>query len=237
METILVVEDEPDIRELIAYNLELSGYNVLKYPDGEKGLDAVRKEKPDLVLLDLMLPGIDGVTVCKKIKRDPKIKNIPVIMLTARTTDDDMIEGLEVGADDYVTKPFNPRVLLARIKIALRKGSAGEGSGNEGKVPDKILLEHIEISLRRHEVLVEGNPVLLSATEFGILSFLASNVGIVFSRDRIIDAVKGDDYPVTGRAVDVQILGIRRKLGEWSSLVETVRGVGYRLNDELRSED
>lgn len=225
---ILIVEDETDIRELIGFNLELNNFTVIKVDTGKKGLSEVQKDPPDLIILDLMLPDMDGYAVCKNLKRDDRLKKIPVIMLTARSQEDDMIQGLEAGADDYITKPFSPRILLARVKTALRRNALPSDS----PAIKTIRIHGIEMDPARFKVLVDGQPVDFSVTEFAILKFLAENPGWVFSRDQIIDAVKGEDYPVTARSVDVQILGIRRKLGDKGRFVETVRGVGYRIREE-----
>lgn len=226
-EKILVIEDEHDIRELISYNLESEGYSVLKAPAGTEGLEIARSKKPGLILLDIMLPDIDGLEVCRKLKRDEKTKDIPVIMLTAKSEDSDVISGLELGAEDYITKPFSPRVLAARIRAVFRRNSDEEAT--ETKI---IHVHDIQIDIKKHEVTVGAEAIDLSATEFAILSHLASNPGWVFSRNQIIDAVRGQNYPVTERSVDVQILGIRKKLGSQGRFIETVRGVGYRLKSE-----
>lgn len=227
MNTVLVVDDEPDILELISYNLEKEGYSVTTVQTGEDALHSVRTNRPDVIILDLMLPGVDGVDVCRKIKRDPESRSIPVLMLTARTEDSDIVAGLEVGADDYITKPFSPKVLAARVRTALRR-TTNDASSQQGNVS----IHGITIDVSRHEVLLRGELVPLSATEFAILEFLARNPGWVFSRMRIIDAIRGKDYPVTERSVDVQILGLRKKLGDLGSVIETVRGVGYRMRSE-----
>ena len=228
MAKLLIIEDEADIRELISFNLEMSGYEVLKARDGEEGLRMARSEKPDLIILDLMLPGMDGLKVCSHLKKDSDVKDVPVIMLTARSEDDDIISGLETGADDYITKPFSPRILIARVKAALRRIQ----SGSEEKASSLIAIHDLVIDTARHEILLNGEPVNLSATEFSILRFLSENPGWVFSRNQIIDSVKGEDYPVTARSVDVQILGIRKKLGDRGNIIETVRGIGYRMKGE-----
>ena len=228
MAKLLVIEDEADIRELISFNLEMSGFEVAKARDGEEGLEMAYRGKFDLILLDLMLPGIDGYQVCSQLKREKTTTDIPVIMLTARSEDDDIVTGLEMGAEDYITKPFSPKVLIARVNAALRK-SRHDVSQDSKK---RIVLNELVIDSSRHETSVGGKPVQLSATEFSILYFLAENPGWVFSRNQIIDSVKGEDYPVTARSVDVQILGIRKKLGEYGDMVETVRGIGYRLKGE-----
>ena len=229
MARLLIIEDEADIRELISFNLEMSGYEVEKARDGEEGLAMARSSAFDLIILDLMLPGMDGLKVCSQLKRDPDTKSVPVIMLTARSEDDDVVEGLETGADDYVTKPFSPRVLIARVKAALRRSESDPGSDGD---QNRIEIHDLVIDAARHEVLLEGEQIILSATEFAILRFLAKNPGWVFSRNQIIDSVKGEDYPVTARSVDVQILGIRKKLGDRGSIIETVRGIGYRMKGE-----
>jgi two-component system alkaline phosphatase synthesis response regulator PhoP len=175
-----------------------------------------------------MLPGMDGLKVCSQLRKDANKKDIPIIMLTAKSEDEDIIKGLESGADDYITKPFSPRILVARVKSALRR-SSHDVSDHEA---NRISIHDLVIDTARHEILLAGEPIILSATEFGILQFLAKNPGWVFSRNQIIDFVKGEDYPVTARSVDVQILGIRKKLGERGNIIETVRGIGYRMKGE-----
>jgi len=222
---ILVVEDNADILELVAYNLEAQGYEVTRAMTGENGLSQAARVLPDLVVLDVMLPGINGLDVCRKLKQQEATRSIPVILLTAKSEDADIISGLELGADDYITKPFSPKVLIARVRALLRRVG-------EDKVPDAgiVLQVHgITMDTVRHEVTVEGIEVDLSATEFAILKHLMANPGWVFSRNQIIDAVRGGNYPVTERSVDVQILGLRKKLGTQGPHIETVRGVGYRM--------
>ncbi len=222
---ILVVEDNPDILELVAYNLESQGYEVTRAMTGENGLSQAARAEPDLVILDVMLPGINGLDVCRKLKQQESTRHIPVILLTAKSEDTDIISGLEIGADDYITKPFSPKVLIARVRALLRRVS-------EDKIPDAALIlqvHGITMDTVRHEVLVEGQEVAMSATEFAILRHLMTNPGWVFSRNQIIDAVRGGNYPVTERSVDVQILGLRKKLGPQGQHIETVRGVGYRM--------
>ncbi len=228
-ERILVVDDEPDILELVSYNLTREGYAVEVVTTGEAALQSVRRHAPDAVILDLMLPGLDGTEVCRRLKSDPVTRAIPILMLTAKSEDIDIVSGLEVGADDYVTKPFSPKVLVARLRTALRRArTSGESATSE----QSLRVHDLEIDVGRHVVRCAGFPVELSATEFEVLEVLARNPGWVFSRARIIDAVKGSDYPVTERSVDVQIVGIRRKLGAYGALIETVRGVGYRMRAE-----
>ena len=227
--TVLVVDDEHDILELIRYNLEREDFDVATVETGEDALRLARETEPDLIILDIMLPGMNGTEVCKRLKSDDQTRDIPVLMLTAKSTSSDVVNGLELGADDYVTKPFIPSVLLARVRALLRRVQRG---GATSTTSARIRVHDLLIDVSRHEVFVDDTLVSLSATEFAILEFLARNPGWVFSRHRIIDAVKGQDYPVTERSVDVQILGLRRKLGEHGKHIETVRGVGYRLAGE-----
>jgi len=225
-EKILVVDDEEDILELVRYNLAKEGYRVSCVTSGEQALKEAKEGAPDLILLDLMLPGLDGLDVCRRLKSDHVTSVIPIIMLTAKGEDADIVTGLELGAEDYVTKPFSPRVLLARLKACLRRKRQEEA--DETAI---FRAGDLTINTSRHEVLVNGKLAPLTATEFSILYFLARRSGWVFSRDQIIKAVKGDDYPVTERSVDVQIAGLRKKLGNAGNCVETIRGVGYRLKE------
>ncbi len=224
-ERILVVDDDEDILELIRFNLVKEGYQVVTALTGEEALEQAKHESPDLILLDLMLPGLDGLDVCRRLKGSTDTSSIPIIMLTAKTEDADIVLGLELGAEDYITKPFSPRVLIARLKAVLRRKRLEDAS----EIP--LVIHDIAIHLDRHEVLFHGRPIQLTSTEFNILHLLARRPGRVFSRDQIITAVKGDDYPVTERSVDVQIVGLRKKLGSAGACVETVRGVGYRFKD------
>jgi two-component system phosphate regulon response regulator PhoB len=225
-EKILVVDDEEDILELLTFNLEREGYGVSATQSGEKAIKLAQTQTPDLIVLDLMLPGIDGLEVARILKNDSKARDIPIVMLTAKGEEADIVTGLELGADDYITKPFSPRVLLARVRAVLRRKM------KEYQDDSPILKAHdIVIHLGRHEVLVNGNSIHLTLTEFGILNYLARRPGWVFTRSQIVDAVKGDDYFVTDRSVDVQIVGLRKKLGAAGSYIETVRGVGYRFKE------
>src|SRR3990172_2294403 len=221
-ERILVIEDEPEIREMISYNLFKEGYRVTAVASGEEGLKSVQNQTPDLVVLDLMLPGVYGLDVCKQIKSDFRTSGVPIIMLTARSEESDVISGLEVGADDYITKPVSPRLLIARIRARLRQKIE-----EPDKAQKKINLKRISMDKGRHSAEVDGKPVTLTPTEFKLLWMLAKNVGLVFSRNEIINSVKGDDAVVTDRSVDVQIVGLRQKLGSCGDAIETVRGVGY----------
>lgn len=225
-EHILVVDDEENILELLQYNLAKQGYQVTTVTSGEDALAASKSEPPDLILLDLMLPGVDGLEVCRSLKANPKTAHVPVVMLTARGEEVDIVSGLELGAEDYITKPFSPRVLLARVRNVLRKKS--RPSAEEETT---VQVHRMVINPGRQEVLIEGETVELTCTEFRLLHLLARRAGWVFTRKQIIDAVRGDDYPVTDRSVDVQIVGLRKKLGGHGQYIETVRGVGYRLKE------
>jgi two-component system alkaline phosphatase synthesis response regulator PhoP len=223
-EKILVVDDEEDILELLKYNLSREGYRVSCTTSGEKTLSLVETETPDLILLDLMLPGMDGLEVARQLKDKPNTKNVPIVMLTAKGEEADIVTGLELGADDYITKPFSPRILLARVRAVLRR--KGQESQDNASI---IQIHNLVIHPGRHEVLVNGDPVQLTFSEFGILNYLARRPGWVFTRSQIVDEVRGEDYYVTDRSVDVQIVGLRRKLGPAGKYIETVRGVGYRF--------
>jgi two-component system phosphate regulon response regulator PhoB len=225
-EKILVVDDEEDILELLRYNLLREGYNVSCAASGEEALRLAQSEMPDLLVQDLMLPGIDGLEVTKILKNDSRTRDIPIVMLTAKGEEADIVTGLELGADDYITKPFSPRVLVARVRAVLRR------KVKEYKEETPVLRIHdISIHPGRHEVLVNDKPVQLTLTEFGILNYLARRPGWVFTRSQIMDAVKGEDYFVTDRSVDVQIVGLRKKLCNAGKYIETVRGVGYRFKE------
>jgi len=223
-EKILAVDDEEDLLELVRYSLSNDGYTVDCVKSGESALEKLRTASPDLILLDLMLPGLDGLDVCRIVKNDSRTSHIPIIILSAKGEEADIVIGLELGADDYVTKPFSPRVLLARVKTILRRG-------RELKNAPVYSRHDITINEAAHEVRVKGEPVDLTATEFNILLIMMRRPGWVFTRNQIINAVKGDDYPVTDRSIDVQIVGLRKKLGSSGTCIETVRGVGYRLKE------
>ncbi len=227
-ERILIVEDEEDILELVRFNLAKEGFAVTGALSGEEALEIVKEGPWDLVLLDLMLPGIDGFAVARHLKNDAALAHVPIIMLTARTEESDMVAGLEIGAEDYITKPFSPRVLLARIRAVLRRGAM---VGKETEEP-VIQRDELLIDVRRHCVKVGEKPVELTYSEFELLSFLASRPGWAFSRSQIVDAIRGYNYAVTDRSVDVQIVGLRRKLGACGRYIQTVRGVGYRFRDQ-----
>jgi len=223
-ESILAVEDDEDILELLKYNLAKEGYRVTAVTTGEEGLRLAHANTPDLILLDLMLPGVDGLEVCRSLKMDAKTRLAPIIMLTAKGEEADIVTGLELGAEDYITKPFSTRVLLARVRTVLRRRHIAPPD------EDALLKIHdLVIDPGRHEVLVQGQPVDLTATEFRLLHLLARRPGWVLTRAHIVEGIHGDDYPVTDRAVDVKIVALRKKLGHAAQYVETVRGVGYRF--------
>jgi two-component system phosphate regulon response regulator PhoB len=223
--SVLVVDDEEDLLELVRYNLTREGYRVTCVATGEEALKAARKQPPDLIVLDLMLPAVDGLEVCRRLKSDSKTRDIPIIMLTAKSEEGDMVAGLERGADDYISKPFSPRVLTARVKALLRRRE----SQVRAELETTIDVHELSIHPGRHEVTLGGQPLELTYTEFALLQFLAKRPGWAYTRTQIVDAVKGEDYPVTERSVDVQVAGLRKKLGDFGSYIETVRGVGYRF--------
>ncbi len=228
-EHVLVVDDEEDVLELIRYNLERAGYRVSCAASGEEALALARRTGPDVILLDLMLPGVDGLDVCRQLRADAATRDIPVVMVSARGEEADVVAGLELGADDYVTKPFSPRVLLSRVKAVLRRRRGEEAS------PEAVVRAgDLEIDPGRHRVTFRGEGLDLTVTEFRILHLLASRPGRVFTRQQIVDAVHGVNHPATERSVDVQVMRLRKKLGEAGELVETVRGVGYRFRDGAR---
>lgn len=225
-EHLLVVEDEIDIQEMIKYNLEKENYKVTAVTTGEEAIKVALHQAPNLIVLDLMLPEIDGFEVCRTLKNEATTSNIPIVMLTAKGEESDIVAGLELGAEDYITKPFSPRVLIARIRTVLRRRK------KTSKTKDDVVeIKNMLIDSVRYEVRVEGETIPLTATEFSILQFLTQHPGWVFTRSQIIDNVKGSDYPVTDRSVDVQIVGLRKKLKSAGQYIETVRGVGYRFKE------
>ena len=225
-EHIMLVEDEEDILELLRYNLAREGYRTSAFNSGEEGLHFARSTVPDLILLDLMLPGIDGLEVCRQLKQSSLTRQVPIIMLTAKGEEADVVTGLELGADDYITKPFSPRVLLARLKAVLRIRRT------ELLEESKILnFNEMTIHPGCHQVLVQSGPVELTASEFRLLHMMALKPGWVFTRSQIVAGVHGDNYAVSDRAVDVQVVALRKKLGNAAKYIETVRGVGYRFKE------
>jgi two-component system, OmpR family, alkaline phosphatase synthesis response regulator PhoP len=225
-ERILIVDDEEDILELLHYNLGKEGYDIIRAATGEQAVEQAKSQKPDLVILDLMLPGIDGLTVCRILQSNDATGRIPIIMLTAKGEESDVVAGLELGAEDYVTKPFSQRVLLARVRTALRRHKTAPVDES-----DVLRIHEITIDPGRHRVDVNGLGVDLTLTEFRILHALARRPGWVFTRYQLVEASRGEDAEITDRAVDVHIVSLRRKLGPAGGCIETVRGVGYRFKE------
>ncbi len=226
LESILVVDDEEEIQQLIDYTLNKEGYRVRCVGSGEEAFAELRRSLPDLIVLDLMLPGMDGLEVCRRVRRASETSQIPILILSAKGEEADIVAGLELGADDYVTKPFSPRVLLARIRAVMRRKQT------ESAEPAAPLQIHdLEIDPGRHRVLVQGEAVRLTLTEFRVLHVLARRPGWVFTRQQIADAVHGEAYPGVDRAIDVQIVALRKKLGPAAKYIETVRGIGYRFKE------
>jgi len=225
MKQILIVEDEEDLREIMIYNFKREGYDVMGVESGEEGLNQAQKLIPDIVLLDLMLPKMSGLDVCRELKQSNKTKNIPIIMVSAKGEEADIVCGLELGADDYVAKPYSPRVLLARVRALLRR--------NVDKVEDndELIIEGIRLNIKKHTVHIDDELIELTKSEFLLLNFLASNRGWVFTRFQIVNAIRGDRYVVTERAIDVQIVGLRKKIDPYGKLIETVRGIGYKFKE------
>lgn len=222
---IVIIEDEPDILEVLSYNLKREGYEVFTAADGLRGLALIRQQLPDLVLLDLMLPGIDGVEICSAVKKDPTTQATLIVMVTAKGEESDIVLGLGVGADDYISKPFSPRELVARVKAVLRRGVLVEKSVSQ----ELIVLGELTIDSNKHRVSFGDREVKLTATEFKLLHFLASYPGRVFSREQLLSKALGDDVVIVDRNIDVHIRGIRKKMEVEPPLIETIRGVGYRM--------
>ncbi len=228
MENILIVEDEKDIAESIEYNLSKEGFKVYKAHDGQNGLKSAREKLPDLILLDLMLPGLSGLDLCRILKKETRTSKIPIIMLTAKGSEADKVVGLELGADDYITKPFSMRELLARVKTVLRRYSS------EKETPRAVLkFPGLEIDIEKHEVKVSGKPVELTAKEFALLRFLAENKEKVFERSRLLDTIWGVDVAIETRTVDVHMRRLREKLGRAGEHLVTLRGVGYKFRSDV----
>lgn len=235
---VLVVEDEADIQQLVSYNLIRAGFHVTCADTGEEALERLRTEEIDCVLLDLMLPGISGLEVCtamRKVESNTR-RSIPIIMLTAKGEEEDVVAGLESGADDYITKPFSPKVLIARIKAVIKRSVTEQSETDESR-KSIIVVDGLEIDKGRHEVKLNGMEVQLTTTEFSILSLLAAKPGWVFTRQQIIDFARGYDFLITPRAIDVQIFGLRKKLNEYGKMVETVRGIGYRYKSTQENQE
>jgi len=227
---ILLVEDDENIQQLVTYNLIKSGFHVSCADNGKQGLVMVQREQPDLILLDIMLPEMDGNELCRLLRSDKETKDIPIIMLTAKGEEEDIVKGLEVGADDYITKPFSPKILIARTNAILRRH---ETEVSLSTTPENAIfsIHDLVIDTVRHEVTVGSEPVVLTVTEFNILRYLAANPGRVFSRQQIIDEIRGYDYLITPRSIDVQVYGLRKKLGTAGDYIETIRGIGYRFKE------
>ena len=221
---IVVVEDEPDLVDVVTYNLEREGYLVSAARRGDEGLNLIRSELPDLVLLDLMLPGMDGLSICRQMKSDGALKAIPIIIASAKGEESDVVIGLEMGADDYLAKPFSPRELLARIKAVLRRGTPTDNASD-----DRIVVRDVIIDLGKHEVKIKDEIIGLTSTEFKLLHHLASSRGRAFSREQLLNRVVGMGVVVVDRNIDVHIRALRKKLGERSDMIQTIRGVGYRF--------
>jgi len=224
---ILIVDDEEDILTLLEYNLEKAGFKVISADDGPEAIELTKKENPSLIILDIMLPSMEGTEVCKVIKRDNATSHIPIIMLTAKGEEVDRIVGLELGADDYITKPFSPRELVLRVKAVLKRMQGRQESGSSN-----IKAGNIKIDLERSVVISNGKPIKLTATEFKLLVELVKARGKVLSRDELLDRVRGMDYYVTDRTIDTHIRRLREKLGKSAKHIETVRGFGYKFLEE-----
>jgi len=224
---VVIIEDEPDIVEIISYNLKREGFQVASVGRGDEGLNMVRNLSPSLVLLDLMLPGVDGLSVCQQLKSDPITRDIPIVIVSAKGEESDVVIGLGLGADDYIAKPFSPRELLARVKAVLRRGPLREDPRKE-----RISIKDLVVDVARHEVRLAGELVKLTATEFKILYQLASQPGRAFTREQLLNRVVGEGVVVVDRNIDVHIRSIRKKLGDHAQMVQTIRGVGYRFVDE-----
>ncbi|MCL1815003.1 MAG: response regulator transcription factor [Treponema sp.] len=231
-EQILIIEDDTEIQEMLKYAFTRDGWTLIQVTTGEEGLKALQAKRVDCVILDIMLPGMDGIKTLKKIREEKKFQRLPVILCTARGEEADVVAGLELGADDYVVKPYSPRVLAARIRAGLRRN---ELTALEGEDSSKTFWQHgkLIIDVEKHAAFLDDKPLDLFATEFAILACFMSHPDIVFSRQKLITAVRGGDYPVTDRSVDVQIMGLRKKLGEAGNMIETIRSVGYRFRTEI----
>jgi phosphate regulon transcriptional regulator PhoB len=225
---ILIVEDDPDILELVQYNLQRKGFQVLSSSNGENGLKLAKERVPDLIVLDLMLPGMGGLTVCQQLKEDPRTKDIPVVMLTAKSEENDIITGLEMGADDYVAKPFSPKELVARVRAILRRTNAGTEA-----VDGRLEVGPVIIDRERHEVFLRGKPVSFTLAEFKLLMTLAQRPGRVFTRDQLLEKITGGDTYLIDRNIDVHVRAIRKKLEEDAELIQTIRGVGYKCREVM----
>ncbi len=226
--SIVLIEDEPDIQEIIAYNLQREGYHVHGALSGEEGLKLIEQKKPDLILLDLMLPGIDGLEVCRQVRADAQSANTPVIMVSAKGEESDVVLGLGLGADDYISKPFSPKELIARVKAVIRRSESRVEAAPQN---DTIQRGELVIEPTKHKVKLAGKEIVLTASEFKMLMALATHPGRVFTREQLINQSLGENIVVVDRNIDVHIRAIRKKLGEQYSFIETIRGIGYRFSD------
>jgi len=225
---IIVVEDEPDIREIMLYNLRREGYEAEGFESGPEGLEAIRAKQPNLVILDLMLPGMDGLTVCQQVRAEAAIKATPIIIVSAKEEESDVVIGLGLGADDYVPKPFSPRELLARVKAVLRRSEQAD----QGDQHERVVIGDLIIDLEKHSVTIAREPVKLTATEFKLLYQLASHPGRAYTREQLLNRVVGDGVVVVDRNIDVHIRAVRKKIGSYADHIQTVRGVGYRFAEQ-----
>jgi two-component system phosphate regulon response regulator PhoB len=225
--SVLVIDDKPDLVQLLEYNFRKAGYQVLTAGSGEKGLTTAQKEAPDVVVLDVVMPGLDGWEVCRRLRQDLSTSSLPLIMLTAKASEEDRVLGLELGADDYVTKPFGVRELLVRVDALLRRSALQSPSAEVLKVGNVV------IDSGRRIVAVAGKEVLFTATQFNLLRALAERRGVVISREKLISLARGSDVAIMDRSIDVHLAAVRRKLGKFGALIETVRGIGYRYRDEV----
>ena len=232
MERILIIEDDPEIQEMLKFAFAREGWKLIQASRGEEGLKVINENGADCVILDIMLPGMDGFKTIKKIRENKDMQTLPVIMCTARGEEADIVTGLELGADDYVVKPYSPRVLAARIRAALRRKEAVSAETVGSKSRTFFQQGKLKIDIERHTAFLEETPLELFPTEFAILAHFLSNPDIVFSRQKLITAIRGDDYPVTDRSIDVQIMGLRKKLGTSGDMIETIRGIGYRFKTD-----
>jgi len=230
-ERILIIEDDPEIREMLKFAFIREGWQLNMVSTGEEGLKIIESKETDCIILDIMLPGMDGLKTLKKIRENIKFQTLPVILCTARGEESDIIAGLELGADDYVVKPYSPRILAARIRAALRRNENAK-TQSEGSQNKTLRYGKINLDIERHTVHLDKKPLDLFPTEFALLVQFMSNPDIVFSRQRLITAIRGNDYPVTDRSIDVQIMGLRKKLGDSGDMIETIRGIGYRFKTE-----
>ena len=222
MDNIVIIEDDPGIRTVVRLALKGAGFaDVIAEERGDSGLKAVLRERPALVILDLMLPGMDGLSVCREIRRTPSVAATPIVMLTAKSTEADIVRGLELGADDYVTKPFSKAVLIARVRAALRRPASAHGT--------TVSVRGLVLDETTRSATIDAKPLALTRSEFDLLKILASHPGRVYTRPQIITAIQSEDKDVTDRTVDTLMVGLRRKLGDWAAHVETIRGIGYRL--------